>query len=165
MENLQKLPALQSLYFQTQLVRSNMLLVEPIVDKQLVWCMALKLRSPTLKKIVIHVGERIFFCVEKGIAYEPGPWDEFSEWQNWHRKKWVVNYDDEQISIQELASVEDAESLTKMTDLLGLPFDPPKTWCEFKHWKQELWRRFRAAGFAAIKLSPRTSSRLLWKPN
>lgn len=134
MEILQKFPALKSLQIQTPLGHSSTLLVKPIVDYDVVRQTALKLQSPTLKKIVIHVGEKITIT-------QPCVWNEAAEWRNWHRKQWVVKYDNGHISMKDLASVEEAATMIQMTDFLGLPFNPPDTWNEFTYWKKGLLQR------------------------
>lgn len=149
-ETLRRFPALESLHIQTPLWKSRNLLLEPVVDEQYVAGLALNLRSLTLKKVVIQVGE-------KATITNSRVWDERVEWENWHRKKWVVTYENEFLRIQECASVEEAEALKELTDAVGVHSEPPKMWDEFKDWKQTLLHRLRNAkakyGFCASDLA------------
>lgn len=111
-------------------------LLEPHVDEAFVRSTALRIRSPTLRRLTIQVGD-------KHPAQNEAHLPEAKQWENRYRLAWHVAFaaQGNDSKVWESTQADKDEKLKEVASLCGVPFAPPQEWNEFRKWRFFLLRR------------------------
>lgn len=111
-------------------------LLEPLIDEAFVRSTALRIRSPTLQRLTIQVGNKYPAQREVHLL-------EAKQWENRYRLAWHVAFaaQGDDSKVWESTQADKDEKLKEIASLCGVPFVPPQEWNEFRKWRYVLFKR------------------------